>query len=1316
MKAFMHRAGFAVVLVLAGGIPANSQLLDHLRALSVTRYPVGDPSITATNHFGDPEEGPKDIAVADIDGDGKVDFAASNKDGSVTVYFGLGNGTFEPALHLRTWTSAPADASGIVLIKLLTNACISVLTNSWEQGGTNNTNWTWVCVPGTTNITTNLVSISDGPTGLRGLAIADFTGDARRDIAVASPGESVIYLLVNEGERHFAPAMPVPGWLGVRDLAAGDFDGDGRCDLAASGTTNGVVQYRSLGVSGFEVVTNIMDLGTGKLDHDFPQPAFYMKSFRPPDTTRDELAVGRAQGGAVRVLAPNAAGLLEVQNTLSNVVVHALDVGPVLQARTDGIPDLVTVNHSDDSLEIYAGLADSRRFETNASRTVLVPGRAHGVAIVDLDHDGWNDVIVVLQRFAKIQIFRNNQGQFELASEIPVGAGPRELSVGDFNGDERGDAAILNRVSEDVSVLTAHPTQFGFQSLDMLYPSDGEVVSLQVYDFNGDGRDDVVQLHRAAGELSVRLARPDGTLSDPVFYGLGTTPSDTRTVDVNHDQVLDVLAVDLAGFVTVRLGKGDGTFGPEIRTSLREYADGSWGGGQLFSLTTGDFDGDGNVDVAAGYLDCRVGLFRGNGDGTFFHTHTHLLGYETHGLATGDFDQDGDIDLVATPWDGTLIVVNNHGDLLTTTNLDRTVITNSHPNSGAWTIVVTDYNHDNDPDLLVDGSEGYTLYLGGPGLTFIWTTNILSQTGTVPSISPVTGDFNGDGFEDVIAACLGSSCVSVSLGNADGGFEDAFAIRVPSSGLLATGDIDGDGMPDLVGTGDVLWTALSSRPPGPAVPPPPGVLRQSPGKPLINEVLAANDSIALAADEGHTSDYVELFNGGGAPLPLLDWTLRLERTNSSGVWLTNEFQFPTNAIIDVNSYLLLICSDKLRTPFHTGFNLPAEGGSLCLVAPDHTEADRINYPAQKPDHAYARFQDGVNGFVTTDTPTPGRPNVDTGLAPPKVSLMGLDPATLEPERPLRFFAHAEDDLGIVNLSVLWRRLDIPDDVTKRVILYDDGMNGDGAFQDGMFSGVFPQGLPAGAEIQFYLECLDLSGQTDSAPGNPRFVAPGETPLVYTLVVGALRSALEISEVVADNETGLQDENGGTPDWLEIRNDSAEPVSLAGVSLGQTFFGEAERMSFEEGAMIGPGQHMVIFADNKPEQGLLHARFKLNRDGDHLFLTGTSARGGRSLIDVVMFGMQKPDVALARLGARGPWIPNAPTPRAGNVNGRWQSLVQSNTFTLAFPTSLGRRYTVEYKDSLDEDSWRQSATALGTGVEMTVRDELRPQRFLRVREE
>ncbi|PYX64731.1 MAG: hypothetical protein DMG78_30310, partial [Acidobacteria bacterium] len=648
-----------ISVLSAGAMTGSAQVLDHLRALTVARLPVGDPSVTVTNAVGQSTDGPKDIAVADLDGDGNQDFAVSDKDGSVTVYFGKGDGTFSTPLHLRTWTNAPHDARGFSITNYVTNICTSVWTNSWMSNGAPQTNWSTVCVPGPTNIYTNVIMIADGTTGLRGLALADFTGDGLRDIAVASPGESLIYLLVNVSGRDFADAIEIPAWFGVRDLASGDFDGDGLTDLVAAGTTNGIAHYHSLGGGSFEVVTNLSDFAT--FEYDFPQPAFYLKAFRPGGATRDELAVGRAQGAPVQVLAAGSDGRLAVQATLSNVVVHALDVGSLLHDRNSGLLDLVSVNHSDDVLEIRGATFDSSRFDTNIASSISVPGRAHGVAIADLDNDGWNDLVVVLQRFDKVQVLHNNHGTFNVVSEVTVGAGPRELAVGDFTGDGRSDAAILNRVSSDVSVLLAHPTAFRFRTLDMLYPADGEVVALQVYDFNGDGRADVVQLHRAAGEMSVRLARADGSLSDPVFYDMGTMPSDVRSVDVNNDGILDILAVDLGGFVVVRLGNGDGTFGPQIRTSLQQYANGGWSRGQLFSLVAADFDGDGNVDIAAGYMDCRLGLFRGNGDGTFEHTHTHVLGYETHGMAAADFDGDGDIDLVATPWDGSLIIVNNQG-------------------------------------------------------------------------------------------------------------------------------------------------------------------------------------------------------------------------------------------------------------------------------------------------------------------------------------------------------------------------------------------------------------------------------------------------------------------------------------------------------------------------------------------------------------------------------------------------------------------------------------------------------------------------------
>src|SRR6266542_1497398 len=243
------RTGIAlIVATLAFGLgDVHAQLFDNHRALAGSRYPVGDPLVAITNLHGEPVQGPKDIAVADLDGDGKPDFAVANKDGTVTLYFGVGDGTFTDETHLRTRLDLPLDLRLFWLTSIYTNTycewqatnfslacstnyiippdprpvtnvrCVTNLADNTLECATNIvlpppspwitnvfclTNYEYGCGSLITNVYTNRWSL-EGPFGLRGLAIADFTGDGRKDIAVASPGESLIYLFVNQGGRDF---------------------------------------------------------------------------------------------------------------------------------------------------------------------------------------------------------------------------------------------------------------------------------------------------------------------------------------------------------------------------------------------------------------------------------------------------------------------------------------------------------------------------------------------------------------------------------------------------------------------------------------------------------------------------------------------------------------------------------------------------------------------------------------------------------------------------------------------------------------------------------------------------------------------------------------------------------------------------------------------------------------------------------------------------------------------------------------------------------------------------------------------------------
>jgi hypothetical protein len=1342
----------AVFALALSCLSASAQLFENLRALGGTRYPVGDPALVVTNLDGDRIQGPKDIAVSDLDGDGNPDFAVANKDGTVTLRFGVGDGTFGGPMHLYTVANGPTDLRNYYFTNYFTNVvCNFVETNRYF---TNNppplpdgttfppriyTNTQWVC-DGTyrTNVMTNVWDM-EGPFGLRGLAIADFTGDGRPDIAVASPGESVIYLFVNTGGRTFAPAAQLPGWFGVRDLAAGDFDGDGHIDLAAGGTTNGVVQYRNLGNGNFQVVANLVALGSGPIeedDFDFPQPAFYLEAVRQPGDTRDELVVSYAQKGRIWILRGGTDGKLAVAGDIENVNVTALDTGPLFRPATNTLPDLVVSYSRGGWIDIFPATNLMQRFSGRAAVRYYVPGGPRNVRIVDLDQDGWNDLVVVSQLSDRVLIYHNDHGQFSLVTEASAGRFPREMDVGDFNHDGRPDLAVLNRYSMDASILittTNTGNSVGFLALDNVYPVDGGVSGLELRDLNGDGRLDVLQLHRDSGEFSVRITDSVGRLGLPTYYPITNAfqPAAQITADVNGDGRADMVSANLSGSVTVRLGLAGGGFGDPQTFSLPADARGS-----LFALVPGDFDGDGHMDLAAGYLDCRVSFFRGNGDGTFTFTHTHPFIYEPRSMVVGDFDQDGDLDLAGASWTGNLVVVENRGDLLTTTTLTKSVYGGGGAAGSMMRMV--DQNNDGDPDFLFGAEGQFDLFLGGPGLTF--THQTVSNTSNDPRIAGSTfviADLNGDGISDVAAVCASNSCLTISF-YINNVFVPVLTVPVPNTRYLAAGDLDGDGFTDLVGSGDVLWVALSSRRATNAPPTQPLAARNSTRRVVINEVLPRNDSLPLAQDGNRNTDWVEIYNGSGVPVVLSGWRLLLARTSTivtgttnfvngtnqvtfttNSVVVTNTFAFP-NDIMAAGAFRLVICSDRIRTPYHTGFNLPSEASTLYLLDAQGAEVDRVDYPALDANLSYARYQDGLRSFVVNNIPSAGAPNLDNGAVDPIIDVKGVDLEDIRAVgQPIHIRATGRDDQGIVNVSMLWRRLDIVDPDTKRLVLYDDGMNGgDAVLNDGNFTGMLVEDLPAGAAIQFYLECTDISDEIVTKPGNPRFVSPGETPDVYTFAVGVLPPPLEISEIVADNAGGLQDELGGTPDWVEIRNCSGTAVSLNGIGLSPKFFGSSERIALDGLPALAGGQHMVIYCDSKPSQGPLHAPFKLDAaSGEQLVLTGTSSTGARYLIDSVAYGPQAQNVALSRLGCGGPWVSNIPTPRAGNVAGVWKAVVDGDSFLLAYPTLSGRRYIVEYNNTLRTNGWTPILPSQqGLGAEQTIRQPLQSRRFYRVREQ
>lgn len=286
---------------------------------------------------------------------------------------------------------------------------------------------------------------------------------------------------------------------------------------------------------------------------------------------------------------------------------------------------------------------------------------------------------------------------------------------------------------------------FGFNP-PVYYTGGANLVSIALGNFTtGDVEDDLVAVNRNANSISVFTADPSGNGSfntTPITTtNVGATPNAAVTGDFNEDGKLD-LAVALASSgnnVAVLLGNGNATFQAPLAVAA---------GGAPQSLVALDYDNDGNLDLAVANT-VGVRLLKGDGLGGFAS-----------------------------------------GALLTTLSTPVFVAAADFNNDGALDLAVTHINAASVSVFTANGSGGFNA-----------KQDFAIGTG---SFNLAVGDFNLDGNKDIAAAnsvASAAGAVSVLLGNGNGTFgaKTDFAAGASPVGV-ATGDLDGDGNPDLITT------------------------------------------------------------------------------------------------------------------------------------------------------------------------------------------------------------------------------------------------------------------------------------------------------------------------------------------------------------------------------------------------------------------------------------------------------------------------------------------------------------------------------------
>ncbi|MBV9927201.1 MAG: VCBS repeat-containing protein [Acidobacteria bacterium] len=480
--------------------------------------------------------------------------------------------------------------------------------------------------------------------------VGDFNGDGLPDVAASGVGVTggAVGVYFGKGDGSFQPRVPNPAILNTVLFDAADFNGDGRVDLAAENFSSGTAgvllgkgdgTFQPMAAEYILAGSSIIDIRVADYNHDGKADLVALTTdvvnvlFGNGDGTFQNRRTWGAGGSSTSFATGDFNG-----DGQMDVAVSGEKVGTATDGRVT-----VLLGDPTGTFLFYSSTDYTCGFGPQA------------VLARDLNGDGRIDLVTANGRDLTLSVLPGKgDGTFKAPTSYEVNGGPVSMASADFNGDGRADLVIIGTLNPDL--LTQGP---GFRVLlnrgDGTFTAQGFSMlgaaprSVRAGDFNGDGKADLVLAYETAG-VSVLPGNGDGTFGAAVSFNLGRPvgPRYAAPANLDGDNKLDLLVVDGAfssSNMHAYLGNGDLTF--RKASSFGERL-GS-GGGFIDPLAFGDFNGDGKLDFVispALISQDGLGVYLGNGDGTFTAGYTGFTGYGLRTVAVGEFNGDGRPDLV----------------------------------------------------------------------------------------------------------------------------------------------------------------------------------------------------------------------------------------------------------------------------------------------------------------------------------------------------------------------------------------------------------------------------------------------------------------------------------------------------------------------------------------------------------------------------------------------------------------------------------------------------------------------------------------------
>jgi hypothetical protein len=472
--------------------------------------------------------------IADMNGDGKNDIVVINDNtADISVFLGNGDGTVavQPlryAVGGYAWEPplvADFNGDGLLDVVESDDEYNLVYLQGYGEG-------TFKAAP-----TYSLPNSFDQRAYTEAVATGDFNGDGIPDVVVSEVGNSgstgvTVYL--GRGDGTFSAGVSYGPSSDMIAVAVGDFNGDGKLDIAAIDDDSQSVQILLGNGDGSFSIAGLF--ATDSVSSPYPN------NLVVGDFNKDgklDIAVSNYDGN-VGVLLGHGDG--SFAGTVSYSTGEALTPASIVAAdiNGDGYLDLAVPSYSDGQPAVAVFLGNTDNSGTfQAPTSVSLNGEPNFAAIGDLNGDGKLDMAVTerdgLTYDGQVEVFLGNGNggfsapvayQASLFGGVAADSYPANIAIADVNGDGKLDLVYLN--SDWGTLAVAAGNGDGTVAAPIEFPTTEDPWGMAMVDLTGDGAMDVLTGDDDGGGFNVMI-NGNGSAANP-NYSIGTqTPSQSVT-------------------------------------------------------------------------------------------------------------------------------------------------------------------------------------------------------------------------------------------------------------------------------------------------------------------------------------------------------------------------------------------------------------------------------------------------------------------------------------------------------------------------------------------------------------------------------------------------------------------------------------------------------------------------------------------------------------------------------------------------------------------------------------------------------------------